>query len=255
MDNLTHVVYIAGHGGFDSRYPPDAIPSKPFDAVNSSFWALPSYRHGETPLYGEHVHTAIRIAEKTPNSLLIFSAGFNSPDYIGNVYNWSEANSYLVGAEKSGWISSLSENTVTSTDNSFAVPVHILRTESGNELTAARSEYARDSLEEVLGGLVLFDTLSGGNKMKSLTVVGWQFKEKRFYSHATALNVPENIFSYVGVNNPSQESIENAISGEEATLAAFLEDPLGNSHPNLVRKRKQRDPLARGNPHWKWLDR
>lgn len=80
-----------------------------------------------------------------------------------------------------------------------------------------------------------------------ITIVGWIFKEERFTLHARTLGLSNDEFRYVGVSNPSIDSLDGALRGERKVLLNFIETPFGDSG-KLLMKRQERDPFNEGNP-------
>jgi len=262
MDRLKkHLIIVPGHAAFETDVMPDELPDRPFD-VGSEPWVLASYQYGEPTFFGEHMRAGLDVAADDPNSLLVVSGGFTRPDSVNGRYDWSEADSYIRSAERSGWIRTLaraSQERFTPRGSRVVIPTRAVETTDGKKLFLASNEYARDSIENVLGDIATFKALTG-SLPRFITVTGWKFKDERFREHAEAIGVPIGRFDYVGVNDPSDDNLALAQAGERRTIAAFRADPLGRElegmvddvrYPgSLAEKRQLRDPLARGNPHW-----
>ena len=252
---LEELIVCAGHAAFSSEFIPEDIEAYPFDTTLGK-WVLQSFQEGEPPYYGEHTRRALELLSDSSKTLLIFSGGFTRPQSVGNRHNWSEAASYHTAAERSGWLTTNTLETVSfETDaGEVAIPLGGAQLEGGIR-KFAYNEYARDSIENVMGDIISFRLLTG-KYPKKVTVVGWEFKRKRFEDHSTALKIPQAIFNYVGVNNPAD--IHGAEIGEMKAIKQFEEDPFGDHFEgreaeepsSLAGKRISRDPLNRGNPHW-----
>ncbi len=259
-DNLVAVV---GHAAFKTDYAPNELPVDPFE--DDTPWVLAPFQKGEPHYYGEHLKEGVEQASEDPKNLLVVSGGFTRPDSVGGQHDWSEASSYLAAGERSGWYEIEDLETITYTTPSgqtIAIPLKKLWTPQRGEVTVALNEYARDSIENVLGDIASFMALTG-ELPRDISVLGWEFKRQRFLHHIGALGIAQHDFSYVGVNNPDPADLIMAEKGEAKALAAFQADPLGKEYegkqddPNytgsLAAKRDERDPLSRGNPHWDML--
>ena len=255
-----NLIIVPGHAAFETNTTPDELPDRPFDVENDP-WVLASFQKGEPKFYGEHMQVGLDLAGEDHNSLLVVSGGFTRPDSVNGRYDWSEADSYLHAAERTGWMRTLAKSSIersTRLGNRISIPTRAVETPEGKRIYVASNEYARDSIENVLGDIATFKALSG-TLPESITVAGWKFKDERFREHAEVIGIPSNRFNYIGVNNPD-DNLAAASIGEEKTLYAFRKDPLGRdlegkpNHPeypgSLAHKRRERDPLRRGNPHW-----
>ncbi len=266
------LVVVAAHAAFHSQSQ-EADPSLRFD--NHEPWVLQEYQPGESPLYGEHTQAGIDHAAQDPqDTLLVMSGGFINPESVSGPNTWSQARSYYVAAANMGWLathstSELSYGTPRRDFNTGAgrargkmiIPMNsVVLASNGAEVTVGLSEYDRDSLENILGSVVTHYALAGRWPEK-VTVFGWQFKADRFRQHANVLGLPQDVFEYIGVNDPLD--IEPALTGEAKATKLFAEYPLGNRAlglPNtplraetLYDKRLRRDVLRRGNPAWGML--
>ena len=143
-------------------------------------WYLLSYQRniGFPAIITAHIKTGINLAKKREqSSLLIFSGGQTRKD-VGPL---SEAASYYYLASEKNWI-----------DPKTVQNVYL-------------EEYARDSFENLLFSICRFREVVG-TYPKSISVVGFDFKGKRFSEHhRKAIGFPEANFTYVGM------SISNSI--------------------------------------------
>ncbi len=108
-------------------------------------------------------------------------------------------------------------------------------------------EFALTSLENILYVIALFK-LKNGRWPEHLTMLGWKFKEERFWLHAQAIQWPSNRFSYVGVNNPEGKALKDAILSEARLVARVKDDPLMVG-PEFATKRALRNPFGRKHPY------
>src|SRR6185503_18100373 len=83
---------------------------------------------------------------------------------------------------------------------------------------------------------------------ESITVVGWEFKAKRYDLHRQALKWPASRFTYVGVNNPVGEEFEKAKAGERSKIDSVARD-LFVTGPEWRSQRELRDPFQRRHPY------
>eukprot|EP01036_Dinobryon_divergens_P029685 gene29685-38814_t len=116
-------------------------------------------------------------------------------------------------------------------------------------------EYARDSFENLLFSICRFREVVGSYP-KSISVVGFDFKGKRFSEfHRKALGFPESNFTYIGLQSSEQspkftgENQRRALLGESAALASFTTDLYGCNNPELRDKRNLRNPFRRTIPY------
>ncbi|MGQ9897352.1 MAG: ElyC/SanA/YdcF family protein [Acidobacteriota bacterium] len=183
-------------------------------------WALQPYQRGEGRYYLEHIQQGVRWAAKEADWRLMFSGGYTHPEHPTR----SEAESYRQVAEAQSWWGhpELAERTLTET-------------------------FARDSYENLRFSLFRFyDAL--GAWPSQIIVVGWRFKEQRFWWYAATLGWPAERFRYVGVNDPPD--LDAAQAGETLVLQDFLADP-HEQGGRLAAKRRVRNPFHRQPPvHW-----
>lgn len=205
MNNfIRELIIVPGHAAFKKDV---TLPLKS-DYYQDEFWALQEFQKGEPRYYIEHIKSALALADAI--SIIIFSGGRTRKE-AGPI--WSEARTYAEIAKT-------------------------MATESvvGMEL----EEYARDSFQNLDLSVKKFEKLFG-YKPSMIYVVGWKFKEKRFRLHARTLGIHNKDFRYIGVNNPAEEALAAAVSGEAKTIQAFIENPRGDEGA-LLEKRLQRDP-------------
>lgn len=214
-----HLIIVPGHAPFKQ-----GVTGVPDNVTNDESWVLQSFQHGEPPHYIEHIKTGVELLKEDVAGLLLFSGGRTRPE----AGNWSEAATY----------------------KAIAKYCHYWLTDNAEEAQALEERikletFARDSFENLECSLYRFYQLLGRYPVR-VTVVGWQFKAKRFKFHAQTLNIPKEHFTYVGCNNP--DNVEGAMRGEERALAQFYNDPRGEHSP-LSDKRDERNPFHLRNPY------
>lgn len=175
---------------------------------------------GEGKFYIEHVRGAVELAAARPGSVIVFSGG-QSREKAGNR---SESESYHEIARQYNWW--------------------------GHPEVAGRilqEEYSRDSMENVLFSVELFNGLTG--KLPGhVTVTGWDFKSERFGIHANGIGIPAEDFEYVGVNDPEPAALAKAQIAERKLVEDTKNNPLLRG-ADWDAKRATRDPFRRGNPY------
>lgn len=222
MKSPEKLVIVPGHASFKQEVDGNRLPD---DIFADDPWVLQSFQRGEPPFYGEHMKAGVDILEEERGgALLVPSGGFTRAE-SGD--KWSEAGSYVAAAIHEQWIAGAETQ-----------PSGI-----------ALDEFARDSLQNVIGGIYSFREATG-EFPKQIIIPGWSFKEERFKLHAEALGIPLGRVAYIGVNNPTEADLVGAEKGEAKAVAAFRADPLGEG-PELSAKRAERDPLNHGNPYHK----
>ncbi|OIR57779.1 MAG: uncharacterized protein A8A55_1450 [Amphiamblys sp. WSBS2006] len=184
--------------------------------LGDTCWVLENSQKGgrSVKYFEKHIREGVKLLEKDPNALLVFSGG-KTKEKAGPV---SEAQSYWWLACTMGW---------------YGV--------SGDVSSrAATEEYATDSYQNLLFSVCRFKEITGRYPRK-ITVVGLEFKRKRFVElHRGALEYPEESFFYVGIGFGSSEFTDSA-------YGLFKKDPHGNKTPELVEKREKRNPFKRTN--------
>jgi hypothetical protein len=185
------------------------------DPLADSSWYLRDFQRGEPRFYIEHIRHAVELAAADPNALLIFSGG----QTFAAAGPRSEAQSYWMLAKHFAW---------------WGTP------ETSGRCTT--EEFALDSFQNFLFSVCRFHEFVGGWP-KSISVVGWAFKARRFVDlHRAAVRFPLETFAYAGVNNPTH--VEMAEPEEAAACAAFASDPYGLCG-SVSEKRAQRNPFHR----------
>lgn len=173
-----------------------------------------------------HITAGIEEAHKDAQSLLVFSGGetraVSGPQTEAQAY-------YHVADAMKLWPAGGSVRARTTTE-----------------------EFATDSFENLLFAICRFREITGDYPRK-ITVVSFSFKRRRFETlHAPALQWPQDLFAYVGVDPPASTGfdLQRATEGEVRNAAApFEEDPYGCSTPVLQEKRKLRNPFMRTPPY------
>jgi len=209
---ITKLIIVPGHASFKASI---GLPL-PKDFIEDEYWALQPFQKGEPPYYVEHIKRALEVADAS--TLIVFSGG-RTREESGR--EWSEAKTY---------------NEIAKTLPHYGT--------SRIEL----EEYARDSFQNLDYSAKLFTHLLG-HPPRSITVVGWKFKEERNRFHAQTLGIDPSRFEYIGVNDPSANAYDEAIEGEKAILQKFHDNPRGDQGV-LSEKRKQRDPWEDGEPSY-----
>ncbi|KAJ8557970.1 hypothetical protein K7X08_004736 [Anisodus acutangulus] len=215
FSKFRNLVMVAGHSVYTSR------SCEKVDKEDS--WFLESYQKhpGQAATFVDHIRKGVEITADDDDALLLFSGGETRKDAGPR----SEAQSYWTVAESKGWFGK--QESVR-----------------GRALT---EEHARDSFENLLFSVCRFRELTG-TYPHNITVVGYDFKEKRFkHLHRTAIGFPETSFFYSGTSS-SQTSREAALKGEALVRTQFQEDPYG-CKGSLRRKKLGRDPFHRSIPY------
>ncbi|OIT02401.1 PREDICTED: uncharacterized protein C57A10.07 [Nicotiana attenuata] len=215
FSKFRNLVMVAGHSVYTSS------SCEKVDKEDS--WFLESYQKhlGQAATFVQHIQKGVEITADDNDALLLFSGGETRKDAGPR----SEAQSYWTVAESKGWFGK--QESVR-----------------GRALT---EEHARDSFENLLFSVCRFRELTG-TYPHNITVVGYDFKEKRFkHLHRYAIGFPETRFFYSGTSS-SQTSREAALKGEALVRTQFQEDPYG-CKGSLRRKKLGRDPFHRSIPY------
>nr|XP_016492992.1 PREDICTED: uncharacterized protein C57A10.07-like [Nicotiana tabacum] len=215
FSKFRNLVMVAGHSVYTSS------SCEKVDKEDS--WFLESYQKhpGQAATFVQHIQKGVEITADDDDALLLFSGGETRKDAGPR----SEAQSYWTVAESKGWFGK--QESVR-----------------GRALT---EEHARDSFENLLFSVCRFRELTG-TYPHNITVVGYDFKEKRFkHLHRSAIGFPETRFFYSGTSS-SQTSREAALKGEALVRTQFQEDPYG-CKGSLRRKKLGRDPFHRSIPY------
>jgi hypothetical protein len=210
--NESDLIIVPGHGVCKKGF------TAPDVALLDSSWI--GIFPGESQFYIEHAKEGVRLAVENPRALLVFSGGQTRED----AGRRSEAESYWEIADAAGWWGFIAVKD-----------------------RAVTEEYARDSFENLLYGLTLFDQQTG-NWPNKVTVCGWKFKEKRYSLHRQALKWPKQKFTYVGVNDPIGDELPRALAGEKAKVESVSRD-LFLVGPEWVAQRELRNPFHRRHPY------
>jgi len=204
MPEFKNLVIVACHSIYKGKEYEDIYSDKS--------WLLKDFQKGEPMYYIEHILTGIKLVNKDPSSILIFSGGYTHSTFPEK----NEAKSYCELAETQQWCDKCQGRLFT-------------------------EEYARDSFENLLFGICRFYQINGYIPEKT-TMVSWKFKKTRFRFHWDTLSLSNYRFDYNGVNNP--DDIHSATDGEKETLNEFKIDPYGLKE-NLRLKKKLRNPFDR----------
>jgi hypothetical protein len=200
-----HLILCPGHAVWNLRD----------DPLADSSWYLRDFQRGEPRFYAEHVRRAVELAAADLTAILIFSG----TQTFASAGPRSESQGYWLLAKQYAW---------------WGTPAVRER--------ATTEEFALDSLQNVLFSLCRFHEFTG-SWPRRITVVGWQFKERRFVElHRAALRLPPERFAYIAVNNPAH--VEMAEPEEASNCAQFGVDPYA-AGGSLAEKRAQRNPFRR----------
>lgn len=202
------LVIVAGH----------AILKDFRDPLSGDCWVLQDFQKGEPPFYVEHVRAGVEAAARDSGSLLVFSGGQSRQEAGPR----SEAQSYFWIADHYGWFGQ-------------ADVAHRATTE----------EFARDSFENLLFGILRFRQCTG-RRPAHVTFVSWEFKRQRLELHRRAIGWPPERYAYIGANDPS--ALNEALAAEERVRSAYAADPFGEG-PVLRAKKSARDPFRRQHPY------
>jgi hypothetical protein len=191
---------------------------------DESAWNLLEYqKNQEFPAIIEsHIKAGIDLAVADKQSVLIFSGG-QTRKAAGPI---SEGASYYYYALTNGMLNGHSD------------------------ITIALEEFARDSFENLLYSIARFKEVTG-NYPKHITVVGFDFKEKRFvHVIRKALRFPMSSFRYVGVKPDTDRfNYDAAVIGERNVYLDLENDMYGCNTPTLRDKRIARNPFLRTIPY------
>lgn len=211
----SHLIIVAGHAAFK-----DTIRDCPGNPERDEHWVLQPFQKGEPPYYIEHIQKGVELLRQDHSSLLMFSGSLTRKA----AGHWSEAASYKAVAEHFGYWS-----------------------DSAQQLKerVTLEEYARDSFQNLEYGMYRFYQLYQAYPRR-VSVVGWRFKAARFELHRRTLGIPEESFTYVGVNDPAD--LKGAKKGEDLAVSQFRTDPFGEQPP-LANKRLERNPFNEQSPY------
>ncbi|KAF8348176.1 hypothetical protein F5887DRAFT_1254581 [Amanita rubescens] len=179
-------------------------------------WLLESYQKGKGRLaaFFAHISRGAKLAVRDEHALLVFSG----PE------------SYLRLA--------LGSNVFGTSDAPMA-----------SYKRATTENFALDSYQNLLFSIARFHEFTG-HFPRNITVVGYEFKQKRFVDlHRAAIRWPLHRFQYVGVDADDEES-QSAQQGEiENGYNPYSRDLYG-CHSFLASKRQQRNTHSRFHPYY-----
>lgn len=183
--NMTEICLVPGHACLRGENP-----------LDEKDWILEPFQVDgghHSRCFAGHFRVGLTWLETNPEGRLIFTGGFTRPGT-----NRSEAESYLLAAQKLGLIS----------DRSLINRIVL-------------EEYARDSMENVLFGIAAaFAAIR--TRITRVVAVGFEFKRSRFLDHFASLQLgPGTRYDYFGINNPMEPQLSQAIVGEANTRKAF----------------------------------
>lgn len=201
-----HLILVPCHGVFLDR------PGVG-DAASPDNWATEPYVVPLVPSLVEHVRTAVKLAAREPERALVMFSGGRTQKEV----KWSEAEGYERLARR--LVGEKAVKTVPETR-------------------------ARDSFENLMFSMCEHKRVAGAYP-KRLTVVGFDFKKKRFLErHAVALRLT-NLIEYVGMQPELND--EKVKLEMEGVIPQFERDPYG-CEPPLSTKRERRDAFGDGSP-------
>jgi len=193
-----NLIIVAGHSVY---------VGKNFDNVfDDSNWFLYPFQKGEPRLYIEHIKVGCELAKADENSFLIFTGGQSRKE----AWFRSESQTYWEVAELLVYLNKELKHRSTT------------------------EEFSRDSFENLLFPICRFREYLGYYP-KRITLVTFSFKEKRFHLHREAMRMPNEMVTFVGVNNP--EDFRLAELGEENAIEQMKDDPYC-CHDELLKKKK-----------------
>ncbi|CAG8656283.1 1296_t:CDS:2, partial [Acaulospora morrowiae] len=199
---LRDLVIVAGHAIFIGN---------DFDKMDrDEGWILEEFQKGggHVKTFIEHIRKGVELVIDNKEALLIFSGGQTRPSAGPR----SEAQSY--------W--------------EIACSLDVFPKDHSNIIT---EEYARDSYENLAFSICRFHEFTG-HYPRNITVVGFQFKQRRFIElHRAALKFPIERFNYVGIDLDDKVLFDKA-------FYQFQEDLYG-CHGKLRQKKLHRNPFRR----------
>lgn len=225
--HLSDLIIVACHAAFHKnivKFPehPEEESIVLSDGTVVEQWTLLDFQRGEPPFFIEHIRRGVVLAAHNLHSLLLFSGGAAKE----NGGPRTEAETYYDIAKHYEWW-------LRATDPELLRDVE-RRTEKEN--------YARDSFENLLYSISRFNELTGVYP-RTITVISWSFKRKRFDMHRAAIRFPRNRYRFVGFNEPFD--LETALRGEDATTINFMEDRYGFDPASAIGRKR----LLRSYPH------
>ncbi|CAG8460974.1 4942_t:CDS:2 [Paraglomus occultum] len=248
---LKDLILVAGHAIY--------IGDNFEDIEDDENWVLEKFqRDGQVKTFLKHIQRGVELAQQNEESLLIFSGGQTRPAAGAR----SEAQSYWVMSNKFNHDHFLPFQCVVSFDSlltgrAFVHSKQLLAqtlsffsnlgiSPLDNFPRATTEEYARDSYENLLFSLCRFYEFTG-HYPRNVTVVGFEFKKKRFIElHRAAVKFPEERFSYVGIDP------DRIIQGKQPkkidVFESFKNDLYGCSG-KLREKKLARNPFRRSHPY------
>lgn len=207
-----HLVMVAGHAIWKGG---------PSLGETDDEWTLEPYQrgHNESEAWISHIEKGVELLASKKDALLIFSGGETRPSSGPR----SEALSYWSLAEARGLL----------TPEYFPL--------------ATTEVFARDSFENLLFSICRFKEYTGSYP-ESLTVVGYEFKRRRFeHVHRAAILFPRAQFEYVGID-PTNSTLVKEMRHFETTnsVVPFEHDPYGCFDEVLTQKKDIRGWAGRG---------
>jgi len=192
---------------------------------DDSIWYLLDYQKnkGMPEAFVSHIKEGVKIANRDPNSLLLFSGGQTRKSAGPK----SEASGYFSVADHFRWWNMLSvrERSIT-------------------------EDHARDSFENLLFSICRFYEIVGQYPAK-ISLISFSFKKDRFeHYHRSAVRYPARSFNFVGVDPPSSTGFDvNQLDywEKKAALKPYKNDLYGCNSKLLVERRKERNPFLRSN--------
>ncbi|KAJ1445602.1 hypothetical protein M885DRAFT_453415, partial [Pelagophyceae sp. CCMP2097] len=190
-------------------------------------WYLLDYQRGKDlpEVFVSHIKRGVEVAAEDPDSILVFSGAMR----LGPR---SEAQSYYFVAEHFDW---------------WGRARSVRRTKRHVASRAAVEEYARDSFENFVFSVCRFREIVGAYP-KYITVVGFEFKRRRFVDlHAPAIGWPRGALEYEGLDPDPASRFDLAVMWTFRCVASqvpYETDPYG-CRGVLASKRAERNPFKR----------
>ncbi|WFD00423.1 hypothetical protein MYAM1_003172 [Malassezia yamatoensis] len=256
---LTHLVMVAGHAVWKGD------PSASITDENN--WFLEEYqRNGSVNTFLQHIETGLGIAANDSASLLVFSGGqtrehawlSEAESYLrlalhlsSNLPKWPQS-ALAATKSKSAFQPLFSDAAPTAAASASSPEKSSESTPNLSHLRMTTENFALDSFENLLFSIARFREYTG-TYPETVTIVGYQFKEKRFRDlHARALRWPmhkpttdgTSRFNYIGIDDANRT---NPLERDNA-YHLFLQDLYG-CHHRLLEKRRKRNSARRLPPY------
>ncbi|MBN1676726.1 MAG: hypothetical protein JXR37_37120 [Kiritimatiellae bacterium] len=220
VGKLKDLVVVSCHASLKQEF--YRVPEQP---EREEVWVLKPFQVGEVPFLIEHMRRGVALTANNPEALLVFSGGRSRLESGP----WSEAKSYLEVTKQA----------------QFWIPEKYKDLRDSVAKRTVMEGFARDSFENLLFGICRFQQATR-QYPRTVTVVGWEFKSKRFELHRDAIRWPGVRYRYDGVNEPVK--LRDAQHGESELMRQFAEHQYGAGGP-LLERRKRRNPYNEQHPY------